>query len=87
MIIKQKQIDFYNIDIKKSYFTLQNFATIWQLILFSDGSFTQNLNSLEGNTIKIKLLQPKLISLHQKTRYVWIEDINKKKELLLNLTI
>lgn len=79
MIIKQKQVDFYNIDIKQSYFTSQNFPTIWQLTLFSDGSFTQNLNSLEGMNIKIKLLTAKLISIHQKIRHVWIEDKNKKK--------
>nr|YP_010471172.1 hypothetical protein N4M48_pgp020 [Synarthrophyton patena]UVF63001.1 hypothetical protein [Synarthrophyton patena] len=79
MITKQKHIIFYKINTKNSYYTLQNFPVTWQLILFSDGSFTQNINSITGKEVRINLLRQNLLKNNQIIRYVWIEDLNKNK--------
>nr|YP_010728610.1 hypothetical protein P6G74_pgp044 [Phymatolithon calcareum]WEA76916.1 hypothetical protein [Phymatolithon calcareum] len=79
MIIKKHHIKFYNINMNYAYYRLKNFSLEWQLILLSDGSFTQNLNSIKGQKIRINLIQQNLIKNNQILRQVWIEDLHKNK--------
>nr|YP_009295731.1 conserved hypothetical plastid protein [Mastocarpus papillatus]AOL58215.1 conserved hypothetical plastid protein [Mastocarpus papillatus] len=54
----------------------------WQLILISDGSFTQNLNSLKGKRIQIEVLSSSSNSKIEKKniiREVWIKDNQENK--------
>uniref|UniRef100_UPI0030036A60 Ycf21 n=1 Tax=Anunuuluaehu liula TaxID=3049639 RepID=UPI0030036A60 len=55
----------------------------WQLILISDGSFTQNLNSLTGKHIKIEIISPysktRMKKKKMQTREVWIKDHKDNK--------
>lgn len=79
MIIKKHHIRFYNINVNYAYYRLRNFSLEWQLILLGDGSFTQNLNSITGQKIRINLIQQNLIAKNQILRQVWIEDLHKNK--------
>lgn len=79
MIIKNHNIIFYKFSVKHRDDILQNFPLKWQLILLSDGSFTQNLNSIIGQTININLIRQNLTKNNQIIRQVWIEDLNKNK--------
>lgn len=72
--------------INNTNYTLKNLIPIeWQLILLSDGSFTQNLNSLTGKRIKIEVISlnsiKRIKSKNNITiREIWIKD-NKDKKL------
>lgn len=79
MIIKNHNIIFYKFSVKHSYDVLQNFPLKWQLILLSDGSFTQNLNSIIGQKININLIRQNSTKNNQIIRQVWIEDLYKNK--------
>lgn len=79
MIIKNNNIIFYKFNLKHSYTTSLNFPSKWQLVLLSDGSFTQNLNSIIGQKININLIRQHLINNNQVIRQVWIEDLYKNK--------
>nr|AYR05927.1 hypothetical protein [Lithothamnion sp.] len=70
---------FYKFDVKHSYDTSQNFPLKWQLMLLSDGSFTQNLNSVIGQNININLIRQNLTKNNHIIRQVWIEDLYKNK--------
>jgi len=86
---------FYNIDVSilstyqidnnnTSYKLLQKIIPIeWHLILMSDGSFTQNLHSLTGKLIKIKIIwQTKNKYISDKNIYlreIWLEDESEYK--------
>lgn len=74
MITKKRYIKFYTVNMKNSYYTLQNSPSEWQLVLFSDGSFTQNVNSITGQKTYISLIKN-----NQAIREVWIESLNKNK--------
>nr|YP_010728839.1 hypothetical protein P6G75_pgp076 [Lithothamnion corallioides]WEA77115.1 hypothetical protein [Lithothamnion corallioides] len=79
MIINNHSITFYSFNVKNSYYTSKNFPLEWQLMLLSDGSFTQNLNSIIGQNININLIRQNLINKNQIIRQVWIEGLHKNK--------
>nr|QCI09068.1 hypothetical protein [Inkyuleea mariana] len=65
-------------NLKDSYNRLTDLIPIeWQIILMSDGSFTQNLNSLTGKCTKIKIFQKYndiLINQIKNIRVVWLKN-------------
>ena len=79
MITKPQNIIFYKIYINNSYYTLQNLTQKWQLVLFNDGSFTQNLNSMIGKKVKVNLIQQSPTRNKQIIRRIWIEDCKHNK--------
>nr|YP_009257483.1 hypothetical chloroplast RF21 [Coeloseira compressa]ANH09566.1 hypothetical chloroplast RF21 [Coeloseira compressa] len=53
----------------------------WQLILFSDGSLTQNLYSFTGNSIKTHIQNENshILINTKKIRRIWLSDMEEKK--------
>lgn len=75
LTISQKQLP-YLTEIK-----LKTLPREWKLILMNDGSFTQNLNSLTGEHIKLKIhyKTSDILLNKKKLRIIWLEDnINNK---------
>nr|YP_010986240.1 hypothetical protein UYL67_pgp180 [Pachymeniopsis lanceolata]WOL37158.1 hypothetical protein [Pachymeniopsis lanceolata] len=75
LTIPQKQIP-YLTEIK-----LKTLPKEWKLILTNDGSFTQNLNSLTGKHIQLKINHKtsEILLNKKKLRIIWLEDnINNK---------
>lgn len=66
-----------------TYYNLVKLIPIeWQLILMSDGSFTQNLISLTGNIIQVKIVSQsmyKLDNYNKKIREIWLIDQSYNK--------
>nr|YP_009541615.1 hypothetical protein [Synarthrophyton chejuense]AYR05624.1 hypothetical protein [Synarthrophyton chejuense] len=84
MIIKEHNINFYKLHTNSINNKLKNLPKKWQLILLSDGSFTQNLNSITGKKIKINLIRQTLITKHKTNRSVWIQDNSNNKLAFAN---
>lgn len=63
---------------KHTYYKLIKFIPVeWQLILMSDGSFTQNLISLTGHSIKLNIVSNSIYQLdknNSKIREIWLID-------------
>lgn len=84
MIYINNEHKFYKIiNINVSNNSIQySIPTIWKLILTSDGSFTQNLNSITNKVIEANIQEQSI--LHYKNsqkilRKVWLEDNNNRK--------
>lgn len=67
--------------INKKYFEQLKLSSIpheWQIILINEGSFTQNLNYISGNKIKITMQQKYNYNFYNNEinniRYVWLEN-------------
>nr|YP_010502323.1 uncharacterized protein Ycf21 [Grateloupia turuturu]QHD45192.1 Ycf21 [Grateloupia turuturu]UXC96736.1 uncharacterized protein Ycf21 [Grateloupia turuturu] len=70
LTISQKQLHYLK-EIK-----LKTLPKEWKLILMNDGSFTQNLNSLTGEHIQLKIhyKTSKILLNKKKLRTIWLED-------------